>query len=88
MNIAMNMFTATKLQAVVYLFGVCLFSVRTFEYSNIKDSFWLLTSNQYFPIHIIYRRRVVDLRSLTDCIPSISKLVRLVRHHQSHRTED
>lgn len=85
---SMNMFTATKLQAAVYLFGVCLFSVCTFQYSNIKDSFWLITS--VFPIHMgpIYRKWVIDLRSLTDRIPSISKLVRLVRHHQYHRTED
>lgn len=86
----MNMFTATKLQAATYLFGVCLFSVCTFQYSNIKDSLWLLTSYQYFPYILgpSYRKRVIDLRSLTDCIPSISKLIRLVRHHQPHRTED
>lgn len=34
---SMNMFTATKLQAVTYLLGVCLFSVRTLGYySNMK----------------------------------------------------
>ena len=80
----MNMFTATKLQATTYLFGVCLFSVCTFD--TVLAPYLL----PELTIHIgpICRKMVIDHRSLIDCIPSISKLVYLVRHHESHRTKD
>ena len=84
------MFTATKLQAATYLLGVCLFSVRTFEYilvSKAQDrvAYFLPIFYHVDLLPATTRLLMTGLSYTIDRVSRILELVRLVRYHEPDR---